>query len=61
MRRSAVVMIHSLFDPNGDKAIILYTPKQILSEQEKMARISRNPGKPADFEVEVVVVFVFGS
>ena len=56
LRRSVAVMIHSLFDPNGDKAFIVYTPKIQLSEQEKRMQLSKFPGKPVQFEVEVVVV-----
>ena len=56
LRRSVAVMIHSLFDPNGDKAFIVYTPKIQLSEQEKRMQLTKFPGKPVQFEVEVVVV-----
>ncbi|KAJ3353955.1 hypothetical protein HDU91_005831 [Kappamyces sp. JEL0680] len=61
MRRATAILIHSLFDANGDKAFIVYTPPVLLSEQEKLARISKNPGKPADFEVEVVVDPILAS
>jgi hypothetical protein len=56
LRRSVAVMIHSLFDPNGDKAFIVYKPKIQLSEQEKRMQLTKFPGKPVQFEVEVVVV-----
>ena len=49
-------MIHALFDANGDKAFVVYTPKSILSEQEKQVWVATHPGKKPNFEVEVVVV-----
>lgn len=50
-----------MFDANGDRAFVVYTPKTLLSEQEKQAWVSTNPGKTPDFEVQVVVDPVIAS
>ncbi len=56
MRRAVATMIHALFDANGDKAFVVYIPKNSLSEQEKQVWVATHPGKTPNFEVEVVVV-----
>ena len=55
VRRTTQVNIHSLHDPNDDEAFVLYRPKVSLSEDERLAWVGANPGKPPEFEVEVVV------
>lgn len=55
MRRATAVKIHSLYDAEAPDALILFQPKVKLSESEKMLLISKTPGKPASFEVAVVV------
>jgi DNA repair and recombination RAD54-like protein len=55
MRRKAPVNIHSLYDPNADDAFVVYRPKKVLSEAEKLAYVGANPGKTPTFEVEVVI------
>ena len=59
MRRSTQVPIHSLHDPSADDAFVVYRPKTSLSEDEKLAWIGSNPGKKPEFEVDVVIVYVF--
>jgi hypothetical protein len=64
VKRTTVQKIHALHDPNADEAFVIYRPKICLSETERQARVASNPGKPPNFEVEVVVVnrdFILGS
>ena len=61
MRRKINPQIHSLYEFDVESAVVIYTPKTILSEQEKQAKLAANPGKAPDFEVHVVVDPILGN
>jgi DNA repair and recombination RAD54-like protein len=55
MRKSRNPRIHALHDPDAPDAIVLYDPPVKVSEQDKLQYCLLNPGKKANFEVQVVV------
>ncbi|KAJ3315176.1 DNA-dependent ATPase protein rad54 [Boothiomyces sp. JEL0838] len=61
LRRNTQVNIHPLYDPDAENAIVLFRPLVQLTEDEKLSRIAKNPGKPVDFEVEIVIDPVLGN
>ncbi|KAJ2996841.1 DNA-dependent ATPase protein rad54 [Globomyces sp. JEL0801] len=61
LARKTQSIIHALHDPSTEGALILYEPKNPLTETQKLAWVGKNPGKTPTFEVEVVVDPALGN